>query len=116
MAFGFTSEKFSGKVSGIYSNIYNGQLFLVLYIYFNLLNSFFYLLVKRIDKNNFLSNWSKNNFVSVDSLGKKSVLYSICNKVVLSERRVIFNVFLKLGIIPYRLKVVIFVINAITGE
>lgn len=53
LAFGFTSEKFSGKASGIYSNIYNDQLFLVLYIYFNLLNNFFYLLMISIDKNNF---------------------------------------------------------------
>lgn len=63
----------------------------------------------------YLSSWSKNKFVSVDGLGKKRVLYSIGNKV-LSERHVILNVFLKLGIIPYRLKIVIFVINTITGE
>lgn len=63
-----------GKKLVEFSNTYNGQLFFILYMYFNFLNSLLYLSVKRIDKNNFslfqqfnVSSWSKNNFVSVDS-------------------------------------------------
>lgn len=53
LASGFTSEKTSGKASGIYFNSYNDHLFPVLSIYFNLLNGLLYLLVKKIDKINF---------------------------------------------------------------
>ena len=53
---------------------------------------------------NNLSSWSKNNFVRVVSLWKKCILHGRFNKVVLSDRHVKFNVFLKLDILLYTLK------------